>query len=128
MSWQDDVDELNRQKLMAEAMGGPEGVAFQHGRNKLTVRERIDILSDAGSFQEIGALAGTASWEGGQVDHLKPSNTVIGTCNVDSRKVAFSGGDFIAGTNTDFRSQGACGYGPTVFYHAMDCSNSDGLH
>ena len=94
MSWQDDVDELNRQKLMAEAMGGPEGVAFQHGRNKLTVRERIDILSDAGSFQEIGALAGTASWEGGQVDHLKPSNTVIGTCNVDSRKVAFSGGDF----------------------------------
>ena len=94
MSWQDDVNELNRQKAMAEAMGGPDGVAFQHGRNKLTVRERIDLLSDEGTFREIGTLAGTATWDGDRVENLKPSNTVIGTCKVDGRKVAFSGGDF----------------------------------
>jgi acetyl-CoA carboxylase carboxyltransferase component len=94
MSWQDDVDELNRQKAMAAEMGGPDGVAFQHGRNKLTVRERINLLADADTFSEIGALAGTATWEGDRVSHLKPSNTVIGTCKVDGRKVAFSGGDF----------------------------------
>jgi acetyl-CoA carboxylase carboxyltransferase component len=94
MSWQEDVDELNRQKAMAEAMGGADSVAFQHSRNKLTVRERIDLLSDPDSFQEIGTLAGTASWDGDRVEHLKPSNTVIGTCKVDGRKVAFSGGDF----------------------------------
>jgi acetyl-CoA carboxylase carboxyltransferase component len=94
MSWQEDVDELNRQRAMAEQMGGPEGVAFQHGRGKLTVRERIDLLGDPDSFQESGALAGTATWDGDRLVGLKPSNTVIGTCRVNGRKVAFSGGDF----------------------------------
>ena len=56
MSWQDDVDELNRRQAMAREMGGADSVAFQHGRGKLTVRERIDLLADAGSFQEIGAF------------------------------------------------------------------------
>ncbi len=94
MSWQDDVDELNRQKAMAEEMGGADGVAFQHGRGKLTVRERIDLLADPGSFQEIGTLAGTPTWDGERLTHLKPSNTIIGTCKVAGRKIAFSGGDF----------------------------------
>ncbi len=94
MSWQSDVDEINRQTELAQQMGGPEGVAFQHGRGKLTVRERVDLLADAGSFREIGALTGTATWEGDRVTDLKPSNTVIGTCRVNGRKVAFSGGDF----------------------------------
>jgi acetyl-CoA carboxylase carboxyltransferase component len=94
MSWQEEVDELKRQKGMTAEMGGEDGVAFQHSRNKLTVRERIDLLADADSFQEIGALAGTATWDGDQVSTLKPSNTVVGTCKVDGRKVAFSGGDF----------------------------------
>ena len=94
MSWESDVEDLKRQTAMAHRMGGEEGVAFQHGRGKLTVRERIDLLQDAGSFQEIGTLAGTATWEGDRVTALKPSNTVIGTCRVNGRKVAFSGGDF----------------------------------
>ena len=94
MSWQSDVDELARQTAMAREMGGADGVAFQHGRGKLTVRERVDLLADADSFHEVGALAGTASWDGDRVEHLKPSNTVIGTCHVAGRKVAFSGGDF----------------------------------
>jgi acetyl-CoA carboxylase carboxyltransferase component len=94
LSWQDDVDELNRQKEMARQMGGPDGVAFQHGRNKLTVRERIGLLADPGSFAEVGALAGTATWDGDHVADLKPSNTIIGTVKVDGRKVAFCGGDF----------------------------------
>ena len=80
MSWQDDVDELNRQQAMAREMGGADGVAFQHGRGKLTVRERIELLADANSFQEIGTLAGTPTWEGDHLAHLKPSNTIIGTC------------------------------------------------
>lgn len=94
MSWTSDVDELKRQTELAHQMGGPEGIAFQHGRNKLTVRERIDVLQDTGSFHEIGALTGTATWEGDEVRDLKPSNTVIGTCRVDGRKIVLSGGDF----------------------------------
>ena len=94
MSWQKDVDELHRQQGMAHEMGGADSVAFQHGRGKLTVRERIDLLADPGSFQEIGTLAGTATWDGDRLTHLKPSNTIIGTCQIEGRKVAFSGGDF----------------------------------
>ena len=94
MTWQSDVDELARQTAMARQMGGAEGVAFQHGRGKLTVRERVDLLADAGTFHEVGALAGTATWDGDTVAHLKPSNTVTGTCRVGGRKVGFSGGDF----------------------------------
>ena len=94
MSWKPEVDELERQTEFAKEMGGPDGIAFQHGRGKLTVRERVDLLADGGTFQEIGALAGTATWDADHVSALKPSNTVIGTCKVDGRKVAFSGGDF----------------------------------
>ena len=92
MSWQDDVDELQRQEALAREMGGPDGVAFQHGRGKLTVRERIDLLADEDTFQEIGTLAGTPEWDGDQLKSLKPSNTIIGTCRIDGRKVAFSRG------------------------------------
>lgn len=94
MSWESDVEELARQRELARQMGGEEGIAFQHGRGKLTVRERIDLLQDPGTFQEIGVLSGTATWEGDHVTQLKPANTVIGTCRVEGRKVAFSGGDF----------------------------------
>ncbi len=94
MSWHEDVDELKRQEAMACEMGGKEGVEFQHNRGKLTVRERIDLLADAGSFQEIGTLAGTPTWDGDRLVHLKPSNTVIGTCRIAGRKIGFSGGDF----------------------------------
>jgi acetyl-CoA carboxylase carboxyltransferase component len=94
MSWESDVDELVRQTEMTKQMGGEDSVAFQHGRGKLTVRERVDLLQDPGTLLEIGALAGTATWDGDELRELKPSNTVIGTCRIDGRKVAFSGGDF----------------------------------
>ncbi|MCZ6643626.1 MAG: hypothetical protein O7F71_18790 [Gammaproteobacteria bacterium] len=94
MSWRKDVEELRRQEAMAREMGGLAGVEFQHNRGKLTVRERIELLADPGSFQEIGTLAGTPTWDGDRLTNLKPSNTVIGTCRIAGRKVVFSGGDF----------------------------------
>lgn len=94
MSWSDEVDEIRRQRRMAHAMGGEDSVAFHHGRGKLTIRERIDLLADDCSFQEIGELAGTPTWDGARLESLKPSNTIVGTCRVNDRKVAFSGGDF----------------------------------
>ena len=58
VSWDDEVAELRRREAFARAMGGPESVARQHSRGKLTVRERIDLLADPGSFREFGALRG----------------------------------------------------------------------
>ncbi len=56
--WQVLLDELTRRTQHAQAMGGAENVAKQHQRGRLHVRERIESLFDAGSFNEIGALAG----------------------------------------------------------------------
>ncbi len=63
MSWEKEIEELRRREALAKKMGGPEKVKRQHDGGKLTVRERIDRLLDAGSFHEIGALAGVAEYD-----------------------------------------------------------------
>jgi len=92
--WQPELDELKYRHHLAEQMGGPEGITRQHERGKLTVRERIAALVDPGSFQEIGSLAGGATYEGGKLVAFRPSNTVIGLCTLNGRKVVIAGGDF----------------------------------
>ncbi len=79
---------------MAKKMGGEEGIAVQHGRGKLTIRERLDLIADKSSFQEIGQLAGAATYDGDELINVRPSNSIIGTCRVNGRKVVVSGGDF----------------------------------
>ena len=52
-------------------MGGAERVARQHAAGKLTVRERVERLLDAGSFHETGALAGKGEYDDdGRADGL----------------------------------------------------------
>ena len=94
MVWQPEIEELKRRRELAARMGGPEGIARQRRRGKLTVRERIERLADPGSFQEIGALAGAATYEDDRLVDFTPSNMVIGTCQISGRKVVLNGGDF----------------------------------
>ena len=51
------VADLKARRKKNLAMGGEEKVAKQHEKGKLTVRERIDLLFDAGTFVELGLLA-----------------------------------------------------------------------
>lgn len=102
MTWQPDVDELHRQQELARGMGGPESVAFHKGRGKLTVRERIDLIADPGSFMEMGSIAGRPEWDGTKLANLTPANSVTGTVRIDGRKVVIHGGDFtIRGGSAD---------------------------
>src|SRR5262245_65714136 len=95
MSWQDEIDELKQRQMLAAAMGGPEKVARQHEFGKLTIRERIALVSDASSFHEIGALAGVGRYdEAGELTTFTPSNFVFGTAEIDGRPVILSGDDF----------------------------------
>lgn len=95
MSWQSEVDELERRKELARKMGGPEGIERQHKRGKLTVRERIDALVDPGSFREFGVLVGTAQYDSNnQLVDFTPKAAVEGTCQLNGRKVLLTGGDF----------------------------------
>lgn len=92
--WEDEVAELRRREAMAREMGGPDKVERQHAGGKLTVRERIDALLDAGSFHEIGALAGRATYEGAEVRSVMPANFVLGRGRIDGRPVVVGGDDF----------------------------------
>ena len=94
MSWNRELTELERRKHLARQMGGPEGVARQKQRDKLTVRERIDALADPGSFREFMGLTGTASYEDGELAGFIPKPQVEGTITLDGRKVVVKGSDF----------------------------------
>ncbi len=95
MSWQAEVEELHRREQMGKQMGGPDSIAFHKGRGKLTVRERMDLLADPGSFQETGVMAGRPEWNAnGELESLTPANSVTGVVRIDGRKVVVHGGDF----------------------------------
>ena len=58
-------------------MGGAANVERQHAAGRLTVRERISMLLDDGSFHEAGALAGQAKYDdAGNLIAFTPSNFV----------------------------------------------------
>lgn len=102
MSWQPDVDELHRRAEMGRRMGGPESVDFHHGRGKLTVRERIELLGDPGSFRETGVLAGRPEWGEAGLANLTPANSVTGVVDINGRRAVVHGGDFtIRGGSAD---------------------------
>ncbi|MDA9819388.1 acyl-CoA carboxylase subunit beta [Salibacteraceae bacterium] len=49
-------EDLKRRVNEALQGGGEKRIEAQHAKGKLTARERIDLLVDAGSFQELGQL------------------------------------------------------------------------
>jgi len=110
MVWQPEIDELEYRRHLAAQMGGEEGVARQKKRGKLTVRERIAAFADPGTFEEIGGLTGTGTYDSdGKLTAFMPQSYVVGTCNLNGRKVILNAGDFtIRG--------GAVGYGPKGDY------------
>ena len=54
---QNKIDELRAKKAGLEQGGGPLRLQKQHASGKLTARERLDILVDRGTFQEVGLFA-----------------------------------------------------------------------
>ncbi|MBN1936108.1 MAG: methylmalonyl-CoA carboxyltransferase, partial [Anaerolineae bacterium] len=81
-------DKLIQMERTAILGGGGERIAAQHGKNKLTARERIDLLLDPGSFHELDAFA-TRSENG-----FQPESVVTGWGTVDGRTVYVFSQDF----------------------------------
>ena len=95
MSWQAEADELAAKRALAQVQGGAEAVARQHGKGRLTIRERIDGMLDAGSFDELGAAAGEAIRdEAGTLTGFAPANFVLGFGQVEGRRCVVGGEDF----------------------------------
>jgi acetyl-CoA carboxylase carboxyltransferase component len=93
--WTPEVEEIARRRELALEMGGPEKVRRQRDSGRLTVRERVERLTDPGSFAEIGALTGFGSYDAdGQMITVQPANFVAGTASVDGRRVMVGADDF----------------------------------
>ena len=90
------IQDLRERRLRNLEMGGPEKVERQHQRGKLTVRERIDLLFDAGSFVEFGLLAHQQPVRGGPSDPggTPADGVVTGHGLVDGRQVWVIAYDF----------------------------------
>lgn len=113
MSWQEEVDELRKREALAQKMGGEERIQRQHDNGRLTVRERIDRLIDRGTFHEIGALAGKATYDdAGNLTDFTPSNFVVGMGDLDGRRVVVGADDFtVRGGAADAKVGNKSGYG-----------------
>ncbi len=56
MSTKKNLETLRERNRLAELGGGEARIEKQHAAGKLTARERLDILLDPGSFQEMDKL------------------------------------------------------------------------
>jgi len=94
-SFQDNLDRLNALRAEALAGGGEERIARIHAKGRLTARERIHLLLDEGSFQEIGVFVRHRSHEMG-MDENRPvgDGMVTGTGRIDGRQVYVFAQDF----------------------------------
>src|SRR3954471_7893054 len=89
------VEDLHERRAKARLGGGEERIARQHEQGKLTARERIDLLIDAGTFTELGIHAGIHYSVRGLEDKEAPADGVItGYGKVDGRLVAVAAYDF----------------------------------
>ncbi len=93
--WTPEVEEIARRRELALVMGGPDKVRRQRESGRLTVRERVEQLTDPGSFAEIGALTGFASYDAdGRLVTVQPANFVAGTASIGGRRVMVGADDF----------------------------------
>jgi len=86
---------LEEMEARSRQGGGPERLARQHARGKMTARERLEVLLDTGSFFEVDAFATDRAAELGQ-DRQVPlgDGVVTGWGQVDGRRVYVFAQDF----------------------------------
>ncbi len=71
------IDVLREKIRRAEQGGGRERQDRQHAEGKLTARERVEILLDEGSFEELDALVEHRCLDFGMADQKIPGDGVI---------------------------------------------------
>ncbi len=91
------VEELLRRRAQKLEMGGPERIERQKAKGKLTARERLALLFDPGTFEELGLLAASNGDLPEEEEPGKPTpadGVITGTGEIDGRTVAVAAYDF----------------------------------
>jgi propionyl-CoA carboxylase beta chain len=71
------LDELRRRHAAAEEGGGPERRERQHREGKLAVRERIELLLDEGTFEEMDKLVQHRCQDFGMDEQVIPGDGLV---------------------------------------------------
>src|SRR3954453_12644251 len=89
------VEDLHERRAKAMLGGGEERIARQHAADKLTARERLALLVDEGTWNELGIHAGIHFSVRGLEGKEAPADGVItGYGKVDGRLTAVAAYDF----------------------------------
>lgn len=88
-------EELSRKNQESLLGGGEKRIEQQHGRGKLTARERIQLLLDQGSFEELGRFVMHRSRDFGlDKEHYLGDGVVTGYGTIQGRLVYVFSQDF----------------------------------
>ena len=105
------IEKLRQIRAKVAAGGGPQRIAAQHAKGKLTARERLDQLLDEGSFQELGSLATHDCTAFGMDKKRFPGDGVVtGFGKINGQKVAVYAQDFtvLGGSFSEVQSNKIC--------------------
>src|SRR5260370_28958078 len=105
------LDALRLRHEAAEQGGGPDRRARQHKEGKLSARERIDLLLDENSFEELDKLVTHRCRDFGMDDQIVPGDGfVTGYGRIDGRLVYVFAQDFtvFGGSLSETNAQKIC--------------------
>jgi len=108
MSWQPEADEIAQRRAWSQGEGNEESLNRYRAQGWKTVRERIALLADPDTFQEVGQLAGSATYKNGEIVHVTPSAFMMGLGDINGRPVVIGGDDFSVrgGSSGGYRPKG----------------------
>lgn len=110
-STREKLAELHEQKEQAVLGGGPKYIERQHKKGKLTARERIDLLFDPDTFNELDMFVTHRSSDFGLGEKKIPGDGVVtGYGQVDGRLVYVFSQDFtvIGGSMSEANAEKIC--------------------
>ncbi len=111
MATTDKLQQLRERKQQAQLGGGEKRIAAQHAKGKLTARERIELLLDPGSFEELDMLVMHRSHDFGLDKQRIPGDGVVtGYGTIDGRLVYVFSQDFtvFGGSLSEAHGQKIC--------------------
>jgi propionyl-CoA carboxylase beta chain len=89
------LEQLDAKRKAAQAGGGAKRIAAQHQRGKLSARERLELLLDLGSFEEIDVFVEHRCTEFGMAEQRVPGDGVVtGSGTINGRLVFVFSQDF----------------------------------
>ena len=92
MNPRETLDDLERRALLG---GGADRLERQHAAGKLTARERIDLLFDPGTFEEVDKLVTHRCTDFGMAEQITPGDGVVaGHGLIEGRQVFAFAQDF----------------------------------